>query len=752
MLAICALRARALPVQVAFDWPAGNPTSTTSQIHIYAIKLAGNAASATVEVDADPNGVNVNLDDGVWQLQATAPGYWSQGAEVAVGGQSSAGTRIALWPAALLHGEIVPAQGGPPPNAIEIRLSATTPTTGGATAPQMPPTGLGSSPPQAELRCPIDKGSWSCVGPSGLFDVRMEVAGFAPRYQWNVVLKTAENVDLGRTELQQTASVFGRAVRKDGSDPPGTCQATLRPDVDWRSGLEPDPDRAPAEEQSFSVALSKHGYFQVVGVMPGRHVLSVDCPEASGILDLIVQANVENRIDPPLQLEELTLDIGISPKLDPAGQPWQLTVEETAPRLRRFADKAAASQDGQWTRRGLMAGNYHISVYSADGTTWLQRNFDLSSTSSPLLLHLASERVSGHVLLSSEPVGAKLVFTNDKAGASTTFTSAGDGRYQGVLPVEPGVPETTWNVEAHVTRPAVSRTLIGIDVAMVAAGTTAILDLPLPTIAVRGVVVSEDGRLQRGAQVTFEEQNGAQSAVSTDESGAFELPDLAPGNYTAVAQSQDGVSDRTPFSVVQGMETVLKLIFHPSLKAVFYVSSDDGPVSDAAVQVWIPPGVPSGFARTDKNGKFTVKLPPGTAQVGLTVGASGYALKLTRMPVVTDPNAPPDASTVMLSRAGGTLDLNFDPPEGTLDPAATLYLVHDGAIQDARTVAGWGTDQAGTSGDGPAEVDAIEPGNYALCISNGQSDITALWQGPPPDSQCSEGAVKQNETLTLTVK
>jgi hypothetical protein len=74
--------------------------------------------------------------------------------------------------------------------------------------------------------------------------------------------------------------------------------------LEWRSGPESDPDNAPAGETTFSVPLSSQGYFQVVGVQPGRHLLTVACSAATAFRKLMVQADGETQIDPPLQLED----------------------------------------------------------------------------------------------------------------------------------------------------------------------------------------------------------------------------------------------------------------------------------------------------------------------------------------------------------------------------------------------------------------------------------------------------------------
>lgn len=753
---LCNLAAAALPVHVEFKWPAASSasTSTPPHVHIQAIRTAtsgSNNSAAPVEADAGPNGAILDLGSGVWQVAAFAPGYWSQETQVAIGQQNPSGVELTLWPAASLHGEIATAQGEPLPRVVEVRLSAITTSASRTTSPA---TTLKSElgPSHAELHCQINNGIWTCLGPAGLYDARLEASGYAPRYMWEMNLKAAENNDLGRTVLRQAASVFGRAVRKDASNLPGPCRAFLRPDMERHGPGESDADSAPTNESNFSVPLSKLGYFQVVGVLPGKHTLSVVCEGASGFRELIVQADGETRIDPPLQLEELTLDVSVIPKNDPAGQPWQLTLDETAPRYLRFANKAAASAAGIWSRHGLMTGSYRVTVNSSDGTTWSQRSFNLDARTGPLTLHLASVNVAGRVMLSSQPVRARLVFTNNAGGQSATLMSDDDGRFHGLLPVTPNIRETsTWTIEARVTHPPVNQQLLGVNVP-IGGSATKWLDLQLPTIAVRGSVVSADGQPQRNADVIFENSGGVRTTTSTDDAGNFEQAELAPGKYTAIADSPEGVSDRTPFEVTDGIESDLKLVLNPALRATFYVNSSQGPVPNATVQVWMKPGVPCAFARTDQNGRIEVNLSPGTTEVGMTVGAPGYALKLTRLKISNEAetdDSPNSANTITLDDSGATLVLNFNPPGRKLDSSATLYLVHNGAIQDARTVAGWGTDQAGNNADGPAVVHAIDPGKYALCSVTDPAQVNALWSGTLPSSSCGTGTVDEGDTLTL---
>lgn len=720
------LPAVALPVRVELDWPSARPGFAHARPRIQALRTAGPAVGgAPIAVEGGPDGVNLDLGEGVWHLQAEAPGYWSQGAEVVVGRQAPASVRLTLWPAASLHGEVQTAGGDPLPRALELRLSA-----------------VPGPPGEIELRCQIDGAAWSCVGPAGLFDVRLSAAGYAPRYAWEVNLEAAASTDLGRTVLRRAASVFGRATLRNGSDPEGPCRATLRADLTRRGPMEPERGGASEDETSPAVALSRHGYFHLVDVPPGGHLLAVECPAASAVRELRVPEDGEVRID-PLLLEELTLDIVLTPGVDPEGRPWRLTVDATAPRWRRIAHRATASTQGRWTQRGLTAGSYRVAVESEAGMPWLQRVFELDESTGSLALRVGLVAVAGQVLLSAQPLSASLVFFNEAGGEPVRLTSDDRGRFEGLLPVAPDVLETRWTVEVHAAQPPINRRLESVSVPSPAGEASTWLELALPMVAVRGTVVSEGGAPQSGAQVTFEDTgSGARTIVATDDAGSYEVLELPAGSYTALAESAEGASERTVVEVEEGVEGELHLVLDRSERVVFYVVGSEGPVADASVQVWIPPGVPRGFLRTDPDGRFEADLPPGTTEVGLTVGAPGHALKLTRLPVSTE-------QTITLGASGGTLVLDLERLGSAADASATPYLIHDGAIEAAAALAAWGAAAAvGTSGGGPAVVEAVEPGSYALCLA-APEELAALWQGALPPSRCGRGAVEEGRTLVL---
>jgi len=92
--------------------------------------------------------------------------------------------------------------------------------------------------------------------------------------------------------------------------------------------------------------------------------------------------------------------------------------------------------------------------------------------------------------------------------------------------------------------------------------------------------------------------------------------------------------------------------------------------------------------------------------------------------------------------------LDLQPPGRSGDGSTTPYLVHDGAIEAAGALAGWGG--VDPSSAGPTVIEAIEPGIYALCLARPE-ELADLWRGPLPANRCQKGAVEPGGTLTLSL-
>ncbi len=748
-----ALCGAAVPVQVELQWPGGAPAKGPGSITIAASRVAGyTAASQPLQVRALAGTAVLKLDLGIWRLQASASGYWGQPIEVTVSGSPPAAVRMSMWPAATLSGQVQTTDGETLPPRLQVRLHAAVGAKSGASASSQ-------SPGQAALQCPITAGHWSCLAPAGRFDLRLSSHGFAPVYEWSVTLTAANNTDLGSLVLQRAASVFGRAVRSDGSSPQGSCQARLGPDPNRRGAPEDEP--SPSVAARLAAPLNGRGYFQILGIPPGRYQLAIHCPGASGLRSLEVVPDRETRIDPPLRLGDLTLRLALTPGLDPSGHPWRVSVAEVAPdfqtivhktSVREAAAQAGKESEGQWLRNGLLPGKYHVSVTAADGSLWLQRYLDLQQGGRSLRLRLTAAKVAGRVLLGVTPVSAQLVFSNDAGGQTVTLSSDDNGRFQGQLPEPSGTAGATWTVLAHLKQPPATQRLLGVAIPAAGENGRAWLELRLPALAVRGTVVSAKGGPQQGIQVSFKNASGVQASTATDALGHFQMADLAAGKYTVEAESVKGASVSKSIIVTSGASLNLRLVLKPATHIPFQITSDQGPVAGATVQVWVAPGVPWAFTHSDQNGQLNLSLPPGTTDVSLTVSAPGYALTLTRIHLSGTASDSSDPHTVTLETSGGTLQLNFQEAggmaaSGDADPG-TYYLIHKGAIQDARAIPGGSS--APTGDNGQEVIQGLATGSYGLCRVTAPAQLTTLWSGSLPSSICTTGSLDDGDTLTLS--
>jgi hypothetical protein len=174
------------------------------------------------------------------------------------------------------------------------------------------------------------------------------------------------------------------------------------------------------------------------------------------------------------------------------------------------------------------------------------------------------------------------------------------------------------------------------------------------------------------------------------------------------------------------------------------------------VQIWLAPGVARSFTHTDTDGRFEAKLPPGTTELGLTVEAQGYAVKLTRLQISQDNENTPEANTITLESSGGALLLDLQPPRrvaalGSLsNSSTTTYLTHNGAIEAIGTLEELTGNETDAGGPRPLLVEKIEPGVYSLCVVADPAELSGLWFGVSSRNRCRTGSVDEGETLTLS--
>jgi hypothetical protein len=626
-----------------------------------------------------------------------------------------AAAALASPPDAFLGGELVASPDAPLPAAFELRLAG--------------PQGA------AVTRCAVGGRRWTCVVPSGTHDVEVRPAGYVPHYASAVTTRPGVETSLGRIVLVRGASVRGRLARADGAPPAGPCRAEVR------ARPVRVPEGRPAEGETSVAAVSdQRGFFQLAGLPPGGHLLTAECAAASAARLVTVRPDAETRLEEPLVLEALSLDLTLHPPVDPTGRPWRVHLQATAPHGRSILRDAQVPADGRWLHRGLTRGAYRVEVTSESGARWASRTWTFDEATTSVALEVSIATLAGRVRLGARPLRARLTFVSEAGAGPVSLESDDEGHFEGSLPTE-ATRGAGWTVEVEAAQPPVSRRL---EVVVAASKEGPVwLDLVLPLVSARGRVVDLEGRGAPGAEVSAEDiATGTRRVAMANGEGVFELGGLPEGTHKVVAESPDGVSDPVALTVQEGAEQEVELVLKRPVRSAWYVTSDKGPVAGAGVQLWIPPGIPRTFLRTDAAGRFEHGLPPEVTEVGATVIAAGHATRMSRLALGAD-----DPGAIVLQAAAGTLVLDVGPTSG-LDPMA-LVLAHGGSLESVGALVRWG-EGAGARATGHRVIlPGLEPGAYAFCHADPE-DLSALWLGAPmAEGRCASGSLPEGGVLEL---
>jgi len=192
--------------------------------------------------------------------------------------------------------------------------------------------------------------------------------------------------------------------------------------------------------------------------------------------------------------------------------------------------------------------------------------------------------------------------------------------------------------------------------------------LPAPG-AVRGRVVTSDGKPATGVAVSLLHFGGAQRSTAPDGSFLIEQIDPGPGDYTLEIASAEGLPINVDATVTAGHTTDLGTITLERgriLRGQVIDTGSGGPVANAWLSVDGPDGDQVANARSDELGRFTVMVPTDPVvvhAVATSVGSSRFELvssnrhdvvlrlpETGRLEVVVADLGPADAVTVTATR------------------------------------------------------------------------------------------------------
>lgn len=725
--------------------PADPESTTRAELLVEPVgesRAARDRAPSTLRREVSvPGRQELTLDAGTtYRIRIEADGFWSAPAYVASEEGARAVRPLSLFPT----GEVITRVAGLPRGGADV-LSAR------------------FRSPALELRetlagttdCRIEDSLARCELPAGRFDLRLVAEGFVPQYLWGVELEPGGRLDLGRLTFERGSSVAGWVVARAPAKP---AQATAHLLPLFSGAIPRTADRRRLEELERSAEVDERGFFQVAGVEPGSYRLEIRHPTHTalplGPLQVLPERGLE--IGEPIELQPpVDLTLWIHPPLDPQRRPWIVSLrgEDRIPGEAAEPKVARASTEGEAVIDGLAAGSYQLRLEDAGGRIWHLRDVDVLRPGSGETVELPMVEVEGEVTLGEHPVQAQLWFGGRRGAPRVELATDDEGRFAGVLP-RPGI----WRVDIEAQEPRISRTLRALEVEEPEGGRPARLRLELPDTELSGQVVQPDYSPAPGAMVLVTAlDDGSLSRQVADAEGRFRFRGLEFGRYQVNALwsergrklSAEPVNPRLTESTPDREYRVILSDAEPFEGRVIGAA---GPVMGAKVALF-PRGTGGSFrggigntVSTDVQGKFTTRVPRGTAVLDVTILPPGGALATYRV------QAPFDGERLFeVEHLGGTLELagvRFDPLDATV---AQPVLFLDGVMVDAFLLEEWARLHGGSlAGEGTLSIPDLAPGQVVACrVPMHRQARLAIGPADPSSLRCAEGFLSPGAKLTL---
>lgn len=673
------------------------------------------AASGEWSVPA-PGRITVDLSaDSAWSLSVTCPRMWAPEVRLEPGTDEEV-VHFSLLATGEIAGRLVSAgrelnAGG----ALEVRLQA---------------SGKDDLTwRSADVLCPLTDGEFRCEIPAVGLDARFTLEGYAPHYTWGLRIPAGETVDLGDFEQVEGASVTGTVIDPRGRGPAVDPESEIELLVEQLVEEMPaEPERERLQLRAARATADERGFFQVIGLAPGRYELTALLANHSPahVSPIVLDVGEEHLIERPISLQPLvTLEVFVDPSHDVAGQPWQLRVlgnerPNAGGTLRDEIAKGSATLAGYWSHDGFATGNYLVRVEDAAGSIWSDTRVELIPGLGPLTIQLPAVAVEGEVWLRDAPVAAEIYFGTSTGIPSVRIESDDEGKFSGVLP-----REGEWPLEIRLAgRPP--QALDPVEVRREAGG-VAELSLRLPDTRLTGEVVDGDGEPAAGVhvfvireqakasalerEVGIEHRRRREISVTSDRDGQFEIDALQPGQLAVFAHDSTRTSEWLEVELGEGSPTPpLRLVVRERAQVTGRVLSTQGPIAGAVVIGFsrgrLAPIDPFAQGVTGADGRFTFEVTRGTDVVDLFVTSPDHDVLMRRVSLSAQP------LEITVTRNGGRLLLE-SPQQG-----ATLF--HSGAELPLDNLLSLLFPLGRIAIDsGVVSIDGFESGAYVLCPLHG---------------------------------
>lgn len=715
-LAAVANAAAASEIHVTFPTPLETPKADIA-VTLRARSEAGVVQTSALSLIA---GGTVKLNDGLWELTAEAPHYWSRPVTIEV---TSAPAAVALpqFRTVVVRGELTAA------TVNEL-------TIGFAPPPSDPPSKL----PASSVACPVTARKFACEVPSGLLDLTFRAPGWVALYRWNEKLDA--DLNAGTLTLRRGSSFTGTvmfAERQPKNAPPIAVSV-------WR-----DSPAAQNDDQKQRLAIARQtakpnsrGFFQFA-LAPGDYLIEATAEGGlrSERRNVRILESRESQLRTPLVLERPhALIVRVDPPVAPYGKPWLVNVSlQDRAGVTESETRAEIPRNGEWRRDGFFSGHYTLTISRSGEDSWYSTGIDFAGADLTHDVKIPITHISGNVTTGGKPLEANIWFQDEK-GMRAGIHSHVDGTYGPIL--MPDVPNDTWpSVAIESEQPYVRRTFKNVKLKR-RDDENRELDLEVKGATIYGDVVDEKGVVQLNSMITATTADHHLLQVESA-SGTFVFNAVAPGRFLLEASAPGGADTAGPTTInVTGEESSeVHLLVKPGLNLKGIVRSPAGPVAGAGVAgISLEHWAPFFYQQaSDEEGRFTIHFQPETLSAIVSVNAPGYAYRLLRVPMRSDP------VPVIVELTGGTLTVT--PPPAS-DDGTIAFLLHGGALLPLPIVRGYsGADVDPT---GRVVIGLAEEGAYSLCLL-AQSEIVAAANGWRPPERCATGLLARGGSLTLEV-
>lgn len=663
VLASCALTAHAAKITTTWAGAAGD---APREIAVQAHRVEGAAESLDFNV-AVPGTTDLALSEGLWEVRVAGEGAWAAPAYL----RNVDAADLRVWPTMVLQGTT---------NDIKALRAQFTPA--------------GEDGAKGEVPCVVKEKTWTCRLPIGRYDVRFSSPEMAPEFRLAISAESRK-ADLA-LHFVAGASLYG-----------------------WADAAGAEVSLQGNAVQQTTPANTK-GFFQFKGLAPGDYLVSA---RTKGLVapaqKVRILSGVAAELGEPLHLQaprELT--VLVLPPVDPDGQRW---------RIRLFPAKSGAlvteervPEVGQWTRSGLVPGDYDLSLADAQGGQWHSETIPLGSENRIVAVTASGTSISGRVTFGGRPLSnARLSFGGE---GGRVLQADEDGRFTGQIPVGDRAERMIF-VEADT--PSVSRT-VHTNIEANHEGKAHLL-LELPATTFMGRVVNEDGSPAEAVlKVTGVTDADVFEQAATETDGTFQITGLDAGTYQVVAETSELRSDLLKIDLTAKEPREVEIVLRHQELLRGKMTIGETPVIAARILAIPRDAKWSTFlpqTTTNERGMFQLRLPPGTTIFDGMATHPAFDTVIARAGV-----RPGKVVWVQATQIGGTVLVNSKEPHEVL-------LLHKGAEFPITTVAAL---SGGTVGAEQVAMTRLEPGEYTVCAFD--------------KTNCASGYLPPHGSLTLTPK